>query len=99
MTAPGQDQLPDRSRHVLDGHVRIDTMLVEQIDSIGAQPLEYRIDHFTNVLRSTIETIARAVGIDAPSELRGDEHLITKGRERFAHQFLIYERAIRFGRI
>ena len=33
------DQLLDRSRHVLDRHVGVDAVLVEQIDGIDPEPL------------------------------------------------------------
>ena len=34
------DQVLHRARDVLDGHVRIDAVLIEQIDAIGLEPLE-----------------------------------------------------------
>ena len=34
------DQLLDRARHVLDRHIRVHTMLVEDIDDLDAQPLQ-----------------------------------------------------------
>ena len=38
------DQLLDRAGDVLDRHVRIDAMLVEQIDAVGAETLERCLD-------------------------------------------------------
>ena len=32
----------DGPRHILDRHVRVDTMLVEQVDPVGAQSLQCR---------------------------------------------------------
>ncbi len=34
------DQILHRARHVLDRHVRVDAVLVEQIDDVGPEPLE-----------------------------------------------------------
>ena len=34
------DQLPDRPSHVLDRHVRVDAVLIEDIDAIGSQALQ-----------------------------------------------------------
>jgi hypothetical protein len=34
------NQIPDGARDVLDRHIRIDAMLVEQIDAIRPEPFE-----------------------------------------------------------
>ena len=34
------DQLLDRARHLLDRHVRVDAVLVEEVDRVGAQALQ-----------------------------------------------------------
>ena len=38
-----RDQLPDGAGDVLDRHVRVDAVLVEQVDAIGPQPLQRRV--------------------------------------------------------
>ena len=35
-------------------------------------------------------------GIDAEPELGGDDHLVAKGRDRFADEFFVREGAVRF---
>jgi hypothetical protein len=34
------DQLLNRPCHILNGYIRIDTVLIEELDAIGAQALE-----------------------------------------------------------
>src|SRR6267154_365153 len=48
------DELLHRSRDFFDRHVRIDTMLVEQVDRIHLEPLERRLRNALDVFRATI---------------------------------------------
>ena len=50
------DQLFDRAGDVLDRDVRIDAMLVEKIDTVGAEALERAIDDCLDVLRPAVQT-------------------------------------------
>ncbi len=40
------DQLFNRTGDILDWHLRIDTVLVVEVDAIGSQPLGHRRGHF-----------------------------------------------------
>jgi hypothetical protein len=57
--------------NVLNWDVRIDPMLVEKIDAIGAKPLEHPFDGELDVFGFAVETGAAHAGfeIDVPSEL------------------------------
>ena len=44
------DQFLHRARHIFDGHVRIDAVLVEQIDGLDPQPLERGLGDLLDVL-------------------------------------------------
>ena len=46
------DQVLHRTRHVLDGHIRVDAVLIEQIDDVGLQPLERSLGDLLDVLRA-----------------------------------------------
>ena len=39
-----------RANRILDGHGRIDSMLIEKIDVVGAKPLERRLAHLSHML-------------------------------------------------
>jgi hypothetical protein len=88
------DQLLDRTCHVFDGHLRIDAVLVEQIDHVALESLERSLGDLLDVLRLAVE--AREGG-EVEAELRGDHHLIPEGSKRFANELLISERAVDLG--
>ena len=72
-------------------------MLVEEIDIVGSEASQAAIDSFPDVGRLAVDaTMVHArVGIDVPTELGGDLHLIAERHEGFAHHHLVRERAIR----
>ena len=63
------NQLLHRSSHVFDRHLRIDTVLVEQIDHVGLEPPERRLGDLLDVLRPAVE--ARECG-QVEAMFRGD---------------------------
>ena len=52
------DQLLHRARDVLDRHLRVDAMLVEQIDGSVRSRLQRRLGHLLDVLRPAVEAAA-----------------------------------------
>ena len=71
-------------------------MLIEQIDDIDAEALERGFGDFLDVLGPAVERVRSgfAVGVHAEAELGGDDQLIAQGRQCFAEQFFICERAV-----
>ncbi len=71
-----------RSRYVFDGHVRINTMLIEQIDGIDPESLERGLGDLPDVLGPTIKgwrsLHSSGIGFrtEVKTELRGNHHLI-----------------------
>ena len=59
------DQILDRAGHVLDRHVRVDAVLVVEIDAVGPEALERSLDDFLDVLGMAVET----AGFDVEAEL------------------------------
>ena len=101
LTLPCLNQLLHRSRHVFDRHVRVNPVLIEQIDGFHLEPLERALGDLLDVLRPAVEA-QPSVPVWAnvlESELGGDHHLLAEGSERFAHQFFVGERAVDFRRI
>ena len=49
------NQILHRSGHVFDRHVRINAVLIEQIDRIGLESLERGFGDFLDVLRPTVQ--------------------------------------------
>ncbi len=94
------DQFLDRARRVLDRHVRIDAMLIEQIDELHAQPLQRRIANLADALGTAVHAALLArFRIDGEPEFRGNHHPVAHGLERFADDLLIGERPIHLGRV
>ena len=68
------DQLLHRARHVLDRHVRVDAVLVEQVDGIDLEPLERALGDLLDVLRPAVQ--ARAHPGDRASGSSSNPNLV-----------------------
>jgi len=71
---------------LLDRHVGIDTVLVEQVDDVGLQPLQRRIGNLPDMSRLAVHGALAAIGAEVEAELGGDDDLVAKGRQRLAEQ-------------
>jgi len=93
---PRRDQVLDRPRDILDRHVRVDAVLVEQVDGLDLQPRQHRVHDVTDVIRTAVEATATRPGllIDVPAELRSNRHLVAHGCEGVADEHLVGERAV-----
>ena len=82
------NQVLYRSRHVFNGHVRIDAMLIEQIDGVDLEPSQRALDRLSDVLRPTVQTdwMGIFLGVNLEPELGRDHHLVTHGSESLAHE-------------
>jgi hypothetical protein len=56
------DRVLDRARHIVNRHVRVDTVLMEQINGIGLDSLERRLRYLLDVLRPLCEPSVLEVG-------------------------------------
>jgi hypothetical protein len=56
-------QVLDGARDVLDRHLRVDAVLVQQVDAVGAQPLEHAVDGQLDVLRTAVQARAALAGL------------------------------------
>ena len=50
------DQILHRARDILDRHVRVDAVLIEQIDHVGLEPLQRGLGDLLDVLRPAVQT-------------------------------------------
>src|SRR5579862_4899159 len=89
------------SGHILDGNVRIDPMLIQQINGLNPQALERFLGDLFDALRAAIETApsGTSVGIELKAELGGDNHLPPKGSQRFSYQFFVGKGSVNLSRI
>jgi hypothetical protein len=91
------NQFAHRTSHILDRHVGIDAVLIQQIDPIGPQPPQRCLDHFTNVLGTAVHAVLHALWADPESELGGDHHLVAHRHQSLTHQLFVGERPIHLG--
>jgi hypothetical protein len=91
------DQLFDSTGNIFDRDLRIDTMLVKQIDAIGLQPFERSLGNFHDVLGPAINADLFAVRVNLEPEFGRDNDLIANGCKRFTDDVLVGERTINFG--
>ncbi len=91
------DQLPYCPGDFVDGDVRVNAVLVEQVNPVGLQPLEGRVGHLPDVFRTASEPAALpGAGIDIEPELGRYHDLIAYRGEGLADEFLVGERPVGF---
>ena len=95
------DQILHRSRYIFDGDVGVNAVLIEQVDDIGLKPLERGFGYLPDVLWPAVQPSQTSLrlGIDFPSELRGDHHLAPKRSKGFAYKLFVCVRTIDLGRV
>ena len=81
LTLPCLNQVFHCSCHVFDRHVRINAMLIEQIDRICLESLERRVGNLLDVLWPAIRAPLSSVWTKRKTELGGYHHL-TREREQ-----------------
>ena len=93
------DQILHRAGDVLDRHIGIDPVLVEQVDHLDPQPLQRVFGHLPDAFGAAVEPVstARAAGTKVVAELGGDDDILPERLQRLAHEFLVGERAIDLG--
>jgi hypothetical protein len=67
------DELFDGAGDIFNGHIRIDAVLIEQIDHAGLQPLERRVGNSPDALRPAVQALMRVSVLEA--ELACDHDL------------------------
>ena len=96
---PLRDQVLHRARHLLDRHVGVHAVLVEEINGVDPQPLERRLGDLLDVLGPAVQPgpAGSAVGVELEPELRGDHDLPAEGRKRLADELFVREGAVDLG--
>jgi len=83
---PRPDQVLDRSSHLLDRHLRVDAVLVEQVDGVDSEPLERTVHGLADVLGAAGAAHLAALLVEAEPELGGDDHVAAEGGEGLADE-------------
>jgi hypothetical protein len=92
-------QFLDHAGDILDWNLRVDPVLVEEIDAIGAKALKHPLNHTFDVIRPAIKPGAPLAGflIDVPAELGCNHNLVAERRRAFAKNPFHLVRTIRLG--
>ena len=87
----GLDEVLDCAGDVFDGHVRVDSVLVVEVDDLDAEPLQRAVDDVLDGLGTTGDPPTRLtfLRVDVPAELRGDHDLVAVGREGLTDELLV----------
>src|SRR6202044_3134494 len=73
------DEIFHGSGNVFDRNIRIDTMLIEQIDDISSEPLERGFRNFLDVLWPAIQSgLFAGIRIKLESEFSSDRNLLAE---------------------
>src|SRR5262249_27159724 len=83
--------------NVFDRYIRINPVLIQQINHIGLQSLKGSLDHFLDVLRPAIQASLSAFGIELECKLGGDHHLLAERCDGFAQKLLVLVRTVSLG--
>src|SRR6266851_782368 len=82
----------------LDGNVRIDTMLIVEVDGFYAEAFKASVTGAADVRRRAIESASGALGIDAEAELSGHDNTFARNlAEKFTEQLFVLKRPVNFG--
>src|SRR5947209_2827140 len=93
------DELLHRSGHVLDRDVRIDSVLIKQIDGVYLEALQRFLGDLFDARRMAIETCpsGTSIGVELETKLCSDHHPSPKGKECFPHQLFVGKWSIDLG--
>jgi hypothetical protein len=77
------DELPHGARDVLDRHVRVDAVLVEHVDVIGAEVAQAVVGDLEDVPGPAVDAARPGAG-QVEAELGGGHDLVAERRDRLA---------------
>src|SRR5205085_3098087 len=93
------DELRHGADRVLDGRVRINAMLIVEIDVVDAEAPQGALARAPHVVRTPIHTEVCAIGRAHVAELRRDDDVVAAPLDRATNELLVREWAVHVGRI
>ena len=79
------------------GRVRVDPVLVVEVDAVGAQPLQGAFDRGPDVRRAAVEHSGATAGVRDEAELRRQHDTVAAPFEGAADEFLVRVGAVDLG--
>jgi hypothetical protein len=90
-------QLSQSAGGVLDRGVRVDPVLVVQVDVVDTEPLQGTFDRSADVSRAAVENTRAATGVRDEAELRRQHNLVAVALEGLADHLFVGVRAVNLG--
>ena len=91
------DELGQGADGVLDRRVRVDAVLVVEVDVVGAEPLQRTLDRGADVRGTAVEVPRAAAGVGDEAELRRQHDLVAAVLDGAADEFLVGVRPVDLG--
>jgi hypothetical protein len=89
-----RDEVFHRACHIFDRYIRVNAMLVIQIDNVGFQALQRRLSNLPDVRGAAVKTqTLMCCGIEVEAELGGNHHMVADRGKGFAHELFVDKRA------
>src|SRR6185503_9898839 len=83
------NQILQRSGRVFDWHIRVNAMLIEEIDSVGLKSLERGFGYLLHMLWPAVYPNLLTLSADGETEFRSDHDLVADRRQGFADKFFV----------
>ena len=95
----GGDEVFHSACHVLDGHLRVNPVLQQDINAIGPESAQLRFNHPLDVFGTAVQAAQALAGrlIDIHTEFRLNDDLAANPLERRANNIFRKERSVNFG--
>src|SRR3954454_6614238 len=91
------DQLAQRADRLFDGRVRVDAVLVVEVDVVGAEPLERAFDRGLHIVGAAVDDAGTAARVGDETELRRHDDVVAPAPDGLADNFLAVEGAVDLG--
>jgi len=88
------DQIFDGASDFFNRYVRVDAVLVVQVDSVGLQAIKRLLYNLFYVFWTAVQTNS---AIDGEAKFTGYLYLVSERLEGFTNQFFVCVRAVDFG--
>ena len=93
------DQVLHEKRHLFDGHLRVDTVQIIEIDVIGLQTRERPFDRLAKHFGTRVEVLRAGLEVELNAALRRDHDFVADGLQGLAHKRFVRVGPVAFGRV
>lgn len=78
-----------RAGYVFDRHVRVDAVLIEQVDAVGLQAPKGGLYHLPDMFRPAVHASLHTVRAEVEPELGRHDHTLAQRAQCFADELLV----------